>query len=407
MLKSFKIRSTSFILASLFALAAVAGGAACSSSNDNPPVVDKGDSSVDSSTSHDNNAKQLHADLGTCVLESGETIKNCTIGYQTFGTPNADGSNLVLWPTWFTGRTASLVDLVPKGGDNNGVFIDTEKYFVVLVDSLGDGISSSPSNSAPGQERLQFPIFNIRDMVNTQYKLVTGGYIDGLNQNITRIKAVAGISMGGMQAIQWSVSYPNFMDKIVAIVGSPKLTSQDMLLWTADLRALQNDPEFKGGNYVGQPVFRTTYDILNLVLTTPKNQVETVTPEGFQAWLKGAEDGTATAFDGNDWHRQLEAMMAHDVSATPDVGSIDAAAQRVKAKSLYMVSTQDHVVNPIPTRDFADRINKITAGTVTVNESNSQCGHIAAQSKNLGPQGNPCGIAEDAGKTVDDFLSLP
>jgi homoserine O-acetyltransferase len=227
-------------------------------------------------------------------------------------------------------------------------------------------------------------------MVNTQYRLATEIL------KVNHIHAVAGISMGGMQAIQWSVSYPDFMDKIVAIVGSPKLTSQDKLLWTADLRALDNDPSFNGGNYTGKPVFRATIDILNLVLTTPQNQVKTVDTDNFDSWLANTENGFA-GFDGNGLHRQLEAMLLHDVSQTPNVGSLEAAAARVKAQSKYFVSNQDHVVNPIPTKAFA----QLVAGA-TVEASDSDCGHIAAQT--VPATADACGDAPTDGPKVESFL---
>ena len=82
------------------------------------------------------------APLGDFRLESGETIRNLQMGYRTIGTLNADKSNAILWPTWFTGTSEQLLQFV--GPEK---LLDTSKYFVILVDALGDGATSSPSNS--------------------------------------------------------------------------------------------------------------------------------------------------------------------------------------------------------------------------------------------------------------------
>ncbi|CAN5688561.1 hypothetical protein BH11MYX4_BH11MYX4_49480 [soil metagenome] len=77
---------------------------------------------------------QKFADLGTCALESGEKIEACRIGYRTFGTLDAAKSNAVLFPTWFSGTTKSLVDIVPDK------LVDTKRFYLILVDALGDGV---------------------------------------------------------------------------------------------------------------------------------------------------------------------------------------------------------------------------------------------------------------------------
>jgi homoserine O-acetyltransferase/O-succinyltransferase len=92
--------------------------------------------------------------------------------------------------------------------------VDNGKYYVIAVDSLGDGKSSSPSNSK-SQPGLNFPQFSIRDIVNVE--------VVSENMHIRHLHAVIGFSMGGMQAFQWAVSCPEFVDKIVSIVGSPQL----------------------------------------------------------------------------------------------------------------------------------------------------------------------------------------
>lgn len=305
------------------------------------------------SSSAPSDAAQKLADLGSCTLENGGTIAPCRIGYRTFGTLDDKRSNAVLWPTWFTGTTKSL-DGVPDK------LVDTKRFFLILVDAIGDGVSSSPSNS-PKQPRLQFPKFGIRDMVASQHRLVTEVF------GITKLHAVAGISMGGMQAIEWSVTHPEMVARVVPIVGTPQLTSTDLLLWNAELHALVSDVAYKNGEYEGRPPMRAVLDIHQLQLTTPAYRAQQTSREQFPAWLAQIESDTS--FDWNDWHRQLEAMLAHDVGKP--YGSLEAAAKRVKAKGLVIVAEQDHMVNPGPAKAWAK-----ATGSKLVN-LDGPCGHLA------------------------------
>jgi homoserine O-acetyltransferase len=300
---------------------------------------------------------QLFANLSTCALESGAHIDDCRIGYRTFGKLDASKSNAVLFPTWFTGTTKPLVDVVPDK------LVDTKRFFLVLVDALGDGVSTSPSNSAT-QPRLSFPRFTIKDMVESQRRLLTEVL------GITHLRAVMGISMGGMQAIERGVDQPEMVDRILPIVGTPQLTSNDHIMWTTELHALQSDVAFANGNYAGRPQIRAVLDLHALALTTPAYRAEQTTREAFPAWLAARE--AETTFDWNDWHRQLEAMLVHDVTKAHG-GTIDAAAKRVMARALFVVADQDHMVSPIPARAFARAMGP-SAQLVSLE---GPCGHFA------------------------------
>jgi homoserine acetyltransferase len=110
------------------------------------------------SAAHD---QQQYADLGTCKLAGGGEITSCRLGYRTWGMLDAERSNAVVFPTWFAGTSSNVQDWV--GADK---LVDPAKYFVIAVDALGDGVSSSPSNSA-SQHGPQFPSFTMRDTVRS------------------------------------------------------------------------------------------------------------------------------------------------------------------------------------------------------------------------------------------------
>ena len=154
--------------------------------------------------------EQQFAALGNCKLDSGQEIEGCRLGYRTWGKLNPEGTNAILFPTWFGGTSQDIAGMIGEKG-----LADPAKYFVIVVDSLGNGISSSPSNSKT-QPRMAFPVFTTRDMVRSEYRLVTESL------HLKHLHAVMGVSMGGIQAFEWMVDYPDFMEVAIPIVGTPR-----------------------------------------------------------------------------------------------------------------------------------------------------------------------------------------
>jgi len=304
--------------------------------------------------------KLQFGNLGDFRLESGDTIRDCRIGYRTYGHLNPGRTNAVIFPTWFSGTSEQLA-----GNIGPGKVVDSTRYYVIAVDALGDGVSTSPSNSST-QPHLTFPKFSIRDMVESQYRLATE--ILGLKH----LHAVLGISMGGMQTFQWIVSHPDFLDRAVPIVGSPKLTPYDLLLWQAEVHAIEADAKWNDGDYTTRPAaaMRTVSDIHNLALATPAYYVQQNRGKDFNAVLAAAEKATLDGMDTNDWYRQLQAMIGHDIFRPFDGDPVRAAAA-VKAKVTAIVAVKDHMVNPLPAQEFARLLHAATV------ELESDCGHLA------------------------------
>ena len=300
---------------------------------------------------------QQFANLGNFKLQNGGVIRNCRIGYRTFGKLNQDKSNVVVFPTWAGGTTEQL-------GSNfgPGKLIDSTSYFVVAIDALSNGVSSSPSNSRL-QPRMRFPEFSLRDTVASQHELLTRVL------DIHRVKAVVGISMGGMQVFQWLVSYPGFMEKAIPIVGSPRLAPYDLMLWQAQIDALMRDRDWKGGNYSVNPARALDFAFGELLLTTPTDYNRRKTREDVFADLAKARSD-ARRFDANDKIRQVQAMMQLDVSRDFG-GSLERAAKSVKAKVFVVVAKFDHVVTPGPAAEFAALLG------AKLLSLDGDCGHLA------------------------------
>ncbi len=301
--------------------------------------------------------KQQFASLGDIQLQSGEVLRDCRIGYRTYGTLNVDKSNAILFPTWAGGTTEELQDAIVKDK-----FADPAVYFVITVDALSNGVSSSPSNSKR-QSRMQFPRVTIRDMVETQHELLTRVL------GIHHLRAVMGISMGGMQTFQWIVTYPGFMDKAIPIVGSPRLAPYDLVLWQTQIDVITNDAAWKGGNYDKNPARAAEVEFGDLFLTSPENFNHSTTREKTLQMLAGASS-TNQGLDANDKIRQSQAMMALDVSQPFD-GSMQQAAAAVKARVFVIVSKNDLTVTPGPAIDFAHLLN---AKLLVLDDD---CGHQA------------------------------
>ena len=306
----------------------------------------------------DSNAQeQRFAELGDFKLENGETIRDCRIGYRTFGKINADKSNAVLITTWAGGTTEQLKSSIVAGG-----LVNPEKYFVIATDALGNGVSSSPSNSS-SQPRMKFPRFTLRDTVNTQHAVLTKIL------KINRLRAVMGVSMGGMQTFQWLVSYPNFADKAVSIVGTPQPAPYDLVHWQTQLEAITNDAQWKNGEYAKNPARAVEYGFGAILLTTPEDFNRKMTRQKVFEEIEKAKTKT-DGFDANDKIRQTQAMMALDITEKFG-GSWEATAAAIKAKVFIIAAKFDHVVTPAPSLELAKRLN---APTLVLE---SDCGHLA------------------------------
>ncbi len=298
---------------------------------------------------------QQYANLDGCKLESGKVILDCRIGYRVFGKPASDGSNVILVPAWFAGTTQNLADWAIGPGHA----YDPARWAIIAVDALGNGVSSSPSNSTR-QPRMQFPEFTLRDMVETQYRLLTETF------HFKHIHAVSAISMGGMQTFQWAFSHPEFVDVAIPIVGSPRPTSYDLILCRAEMNGILQDRQWNGGNYKGHPSFRMTSDIHTLLLTTPGHLVQATPSASALELIEKAENNDH--FDANDRLRQLQAMMTNDVAAGKSLAD---AAKSLKVRMAIVTSQQDHMVNPAAAIEFAN------AARVPLLVLTSDCGHLA------------------------------
>lgn len=317
-------------------------------------------------------SEQKFADIGDLQLTSGQVITNCKIGYRTFGQMNQDSSNVIISPTWFEGTSESVGRLIQKYH-----FLDTTKYFIIAIDALGDGISSSPSNYNVYKIK-SYPDITIRDMVNSQYKLIKNVF------GINHLFGAVGGSLGGMQVLEWAVAYPNFIDKIISYVGTPRLSTYDLLWMNTQLNIIET--EMKYG--VSEQEIRKSLAMLMAGLSrTPDYVVDKVKPEDFKTYLSGFDKEYSQTFTLEDYLSQIKAIMTQNIFRDFN-NSMEAAASIIKAKMMIIISETDLLVNPTETKVLAKLTN---AKTLFLNNN---CGHLAVS----------CEL-ERCSKEISDFLN--
>lgn len=171
--------------------------------------------------------------FGDVTLQSGVTLPNAFLAYKTYGKLNEQRDNVVVYPTAFGDQHVQNEWLIGEG-----MALDPEKYFIIVPNLLGNGLSSSPSNTPPPFDRANFPRVTIYDNVVLQHRLVTELF------GIQKIALVVGWSMGGIQAFQWGASYPNMVERIAPFAGAAKTWPHTFTVMEGVCAPLQSAAQF-------------------------------------------------------------------------------------------------------------------------------------------------------------------
>jgi homoserine O-acetyltransferase len=188
------------------------------------------------------------------ALQSGASIRDYSLAYETYGTLNADKSNAVLICHALNASHHVAGSYAGQAGSQGwwdtmigpGKPVDTDRFFVIGVNNLGSCFGSTgPMHVNPDTGRIygaDFPVVTVEDWVNAQARL-----LDGLG--IDRLAAVMGGSLGGMQALSWTLQYPQRVRHGVVIASAPNLTAENIAFNEVARRAIVTDPDFHGGNF--------------------------------------------------------------------------------------------------------------------------------------------------------------
>ena len=182
-------------------------------------------------------------ELGDVQLQSGVTLRNAKLAYKTYGTISASRDNVILMPTFYGGQHSDTEALMGAGRA-----LDPSRYFIVVPNMFGNGLSSSPSNSAPPCDRAAFPNITVYDNVMCQHRLLTE------HLGLKRLKLVVGFSMGAQQAFQWGALHSDLIEAIAPLCGSARTSPHNQLFLEGVRAALTADAAFADGWYDAPPI---------------------------------------------------------------------------------------------------------------------------------------------------------
>jgi homoserine O-acetyltransferase len=305
--------------------------------------------------------------IGARQLERGGRLPTARIAYETWGELDADAGNAILVLHALTGDSHVVGAPGPghatagwwSGIVGSGKYIDTDRWFVVAPNMLGGCQGSTgPASFAPdGREwGARFPYLTIRDQVDAQASLA-----DALG--IANWAAVIGGSMGGMQALEWAVSYPDRVAR-VGILAAPPISDADQIaLNSVQIEAIQMDPGFADGDYYeaaeGAGPHRGLALARRMALLNYRSPTELndrfqrswqskVSPLGdsgrfaVESYLDFHGNKFTRRFDANSYVLLVQAMNSHDVGR--DRGGVAAALSRVTARSLVLGIDSDRLM---------------------------------------------------------------
>lgn len=324
--------------------------------------------------------------LGDFELEEGGIIPDLKLAYNTHGELNSTKDNVIVIPTWFSGTSKDYETYI--GVDRA---INPNEYFIIVINQIGNGVSSSPHNSPEPIAMANFPKVRIGDDVRAQHKFITEKY------GIEEIALVVGGSMGAQQTYEWAVRYPDMVKRAAPIAGTAKNTVHDFLFTKTLNDAITSDPGWNGGNYsthleVADGLKRHADIWAVLGLSTEfysqekwklfgVDSVEVFT-EGFLQPLFQSLDPNSLLTMGWKWQRG-------DVSRNTG-GNLEEALGRIKAKVFVMPINEDMF---FPVRDCEAEQKLIPNSELKV--INSICGHFGL----FGGEG------ADYHNQIDDYLN--
>ncbi len=274
-------------------------------------------------------------EFGDLPLLSGEVLRDARLAYKTYGDLDADGGNVVLLPTFFTGTHTRN-----EGFFGPGRAIDPARHFVVSVNQFGNGLSSSPSTTHAPQDGPRFPHVTFQDNIAAQHRLLSE------RLGVTQIALVAGWSMAGCQAYHWAVQHPDMVRAILPFCASARTSPHNWVFLEGVKAALTADQAWNGGNYATPPVaglraFGRVYAGWAYSQTFYRDHL--YRQQGFATPGDLLDDWAtdhAANWDANDLLAKLATWQAGDISA--GFGrDFEAALGSIRARAILMPCTQD------------------------------------------------------------------
>jgi homoserine O-acetyltransferase/O-succinyltransferase len=276
-------------------------------------------------------------EAGDVVLQSGLTYRDARLAYKTHGTLNTAKSNVIVYPTSYGAQHPDLEWLIRPGKA-----LDPSKYFIVIVNKFGNGLSSSPSNTPPPFDRGRYPHFTMTDNVRVQQRLLAEVF------GIERVALVYGFSMGAQQAFHWAALFPDRVERIAAICGSAKTSPHNFVFLEGVKAALTADPAWQDGWFATQPTrgfqaMGRVYAGWGLSQTFYREEVwRTIGFSSLEDFLIGSWEANFRRRDANDLLAMLWTWQHADISANELYGGdLHRALAAITADAIVMPCETD------------------------------------------------------------------
>ncbi|ALS98316.1 homoserine acetyltransferase [Lacimicrobium alkaliphilum] len=350
----------------------------------------------------------------------GKTIRQVQVGWESYGELNADKSNVILITHFFSGNSHAAGKYHPDDTEAGywdaiigpGKAIDTEQYFVLSVDSLvnlgvhdPNVITTGPASINPDTGKpyaLDFPVVTIRDFVNVQKALLE-------SLGISKLHAVIGPSMGSLQAIEWASAYPDWVERMVSVIGSGYMDAWTVSALEHWATPIKLDANWNNGNYYdGEPPLKGMTASLALITQNAVHPdfINQVNPEHQPIETAALED-IGNSHQVVNWLNQLAAERAKIADANHILylvrasqlylagqgSSLQQGLNSIQAKTLFLPADNDLILMPYLAKDTHQRLRSLG--------KNSQYHEIS------GPLGHLNGVRQidQASTVLSDFLA--
>ncbi len=284
-------------------------------------------------------------------FKSGETLPDLRMHYATFGTPARDASgkvaNAVMLLHGTTGSGRNFLNPVFAGVlFGPGQLLDITRYYVIMVDNIGHGKSSKPSDGM----HAHFPQYDYDDMVAAQHDLLEKGL------GVNHLRLILGTSMGCMHSWVWGETYPDFMDALMPLACQPVQIAGRNRIWRKMIiDGIRNDPEWKNGDYTTQPraASEIVGDVFYIASSAPLlMQKQHPTRDAADAAYANYMKRSAADFDANDFLYAVNASRNYDPSSQ---------LEKITVPVMF-VNSADDFINP-PELGIAEReIKRVKKG---------------------------------------------
>lgn len=276
-------------------------------------------------------------DLGAFKLQRGATLPGAFLAYKTYGTLASDKNNAVLYPTSYAAHHTDIDWLI--GPDR---VLDPSRYFIVIPNQLGNGLSTSPSNLPEPHGLGRSPLFTHWDNVHAQKRLLEERF------GVTRLALAYGWSMGGQQALHWGAIFPDRVERICAVCTSARTSPHNKVFLEGIRAILTADSAWQGGRFVERPV-RAIRAFARVYAGWAMSQAFYRERLWEGAGFSSLEDYLVRAWEGNYLRRNAEDLLSmietwyqSDVSDNPQYrGDLGKALGAITARSIIMPSTTD------------------------------------------------------------------